>query len=124
MNKIILSFVVCFISLAAFAQQGNNYNIDLADFDNYSEKTNIAFYADHIEKLDNSKECSYTSQVYDIPTISLNQDFIAVNTQVNYLLLEGQIEIFYKIKDGKKWKAWESILIDDHGNGILPSIYG
>lgn len=124
MKTFLLSLFALASSLIAFGQQGSNYKIDLADFDNYSSKKNIAFYANHIEKLDNSGASAYTSNIFKIPTVVLNQDFIAVSAFVNYLLLDGKISMYYKIKDGKKWGGWNLIPIDEHQNSRLPTIYG
>jgi len=123
MKQVILSVTMLCSMVQIFAQQERNFNIELASLDNYSKEKNIAFYHDHIEKVDNSEPAEYLSNTYVIPKVILNQDFIAVNVFVNYLYLEGDLEIYYKVKDGKKWSSWELATIDDHANPILSRIY-
>ena len=123
MKKLVSSVVMLCSIVLCFAQQGGNFKVELSSFDNYSEKKNIAFYNDHIEKLDNSKAAEYTSNVYKVPKVVLNQDFIAVNVFVNYMLLEGSVDIYYKVNDGNKWSSWTLAPIDDHANAILPTLY-
>jgi hypothetical protein len=123
MKKLVSSLAMLFSIMLTFAQLDSNFSVDLASYDNYSEKKNIAIYNKHIEKLDNSKAAEYISNTYPIPKVVLNQDFIAVNVFVNYKLLEGTLDISYKVKDKNKWSSWEMATIDDHANTILPTIY-
>lgn len=123
MKKFFASFLMFSSLVVVLAQQGGNFNVKLASFENFSEKKNIAFYNNHIEKLDNSQTAEFVSNVYTIPKVVLNQDFVAVNVFINYQYLEGQLAIYYKVKDGKKWSSWESAPIDDHAHAILPTIY-
>lgn len=105
------------------AQQGSNFSIVLNEFENFSEKKNIAFYSDHIEKLDDQAESYYVSNEFPVPVFSAKQPFIALSCSYDYKYLEGTIEISYRTKTKKKWGTWETAQLDLHTNSIYYTKY-
>ncbi|MCB9256090.1 MAG: N-acetylmuramoyl-L-alanine amidase [Chitinophagales bacterium] len=122
--RIIKLLIFLLIGSYCFAQQGSNYSIELSDFDNFSEKKNIAFYSDHIEKLDDEAACFYVSREFAVAELPSKQPFIALSCSYDYKYLEGSIEIAYRTRTKKKWGSWENIKLDVHTNSIYYTKYG
>lgn len=121
--KALYSFISILFFSGIFAQQGDNYSIPLSDIDNYSKKKNIALYQDHIEKIADGEKAWYTTQTIEVPQTIQNTSFISLSASLSYTYLDGEIELEYRVRTGKKWRGWLSMVEDDHNTSIVPKLY-
>ncbi len=121
--KSVFTFLFAALFSMSFSQQGNNYSIDLTSLDSYVKKKNVAIYQGHIEKINHDGKSWYISQLIDVPKIMVNNDFIALSGSLSYTYLEGELQLAYRTKAGKKWSSWKNFTLDDHQSGIVSKIY-